>query len=117
MMNEKMKTFLEEISKNKEVLEKAKVGSKEDLIALAKELGFTLTEADFEAPEGELSEKELAGVSGGGECWCVVGGGGTEDSNGHVCACVAVGIGEDNGPAGNECERCFCPAIGYGHDE
>ena len=116
-MTENMKKFLEEMSKNKELKEKVKTQGKEEIIALAKELGVILTEADFEAPEGELSEKELAGVSGGGECWCVVGGGGTEDSNGNVCACVALGMGEDAGGGGTEVERCFCPAVGYGHDE
>ena len=116
-MTENMKKLLEAVSKNKDLLEKVKTQGKDEIVALAQELGITLTEADFEAPEGELSEKELSGVAGGGECWCVVGGGGTEDSHGHVCACVAVGIGEDSGPAGNETERCFCPAVGYGHDE
>ena len=41
--------------------------------------------ADEKAPEGELSEAELAGVSGGGRCACVI--------IGAVkgCGCVVVG--------------------------
>ena len=111
-MTENMKKFLEEASKNKDLLEKARTLSKEDLPALAKELGIALTEADLEASEGELSEKELSGVAGGGECWCVVGGGGTESGDGtdEVCACVALGFGTDN----TNYARCNCYLGGYG---
>lgn len=55
-----------------------KVGAltKDELIALAKELGIALTEADFEKPDGELNDDELDTVAGGKVCVFVVGGGG-----------------------------------------
>ena len=111
-MTENLKKFLEEVSKEKDLLKKIQSREKEEIIVLARELGIDLTDADFEAPEGELSEKELTGVSGGGECVCVVGGGGTESDDGaeEVCACVALGVGTDE----KNSARCSCYLGGYG---
>ena len=72
-MSENLKKFLEAVSKDENLREKAeafvKNADKEQAIAaainLAKQLGIELAEADFEAPEEEISEEELAVVSGG----------------------------------------------------
>ena len=66
-MNENLKKFLEKVSEDTELA--AKVGAEKDvnaLIALAKEMGFELTAADFERPVEELSDDELDDVTGGG---------------------------------------------------
>ena len=115
-MSEKMKKFLEVLSEDKELKRKATDMSKEELVALAREKGIELMDEDFEVPEGELSEREMSDVAGGGECYCFVGGGGTEDSNGNICVCVLLGIGE-NDDFNPDTHRCFCPQYGYGHDE
>ena len=77
----------------------------EDLLALAKELGVELTEADFEKPDGMLDENELDAVAGGKVCVCVVGGGGEGDGNDRVCACPAYGVGADKDKL---YDRCVC---------
>ena len=114
-MSENLKKFLEAVSKNEELT--AKVGSMEmnELIALAKQLGIELTEADFSKPAvQELSDDELYAVAGGGDvsCACAMGGGGTKDSNDKTCACVLAGAGY----ATSGRERCVCGFAGYGYD-
>ena len=79
-MTENMKKFLELMStKDKEIKEKAAKMEKDELIAFAADHGLTLTGVDFEKPdsEGEISLDEAEAVAGGGECYCVAGGGGT----------------------------------------
>ena len=66
---------------------------KEDIVALAKELGVELTEADF-AQNCELSDDELDAVVGGGNCICAFGGGGKADEGEKTCDCVMGGGGE-----------------------
>jgi len=63
-MTENMQKLLEIVSGNKELAAKIGGMGKEDIIALAKELGVTLTEADF-AKNCELSDDELDAVVGG----------------------------------------------------
>lgn len=114
-MSDNMKKFLEAVSKSEELT--AKVGSmgKDELLALAKELGLELTEADLEKPAAEeLSDDELDAVAGGGDvsCACAMGGGGTKDSNDKTCACVLAGAGYSK----NGRERCVCGFAGYGYD-
>ena len=120
-MTDNLKKFLEFIGNNPELTEKAKQLSADDnekakeiAIAFAKENGFELTKADFEAPEGEISEDELHSVAGGGECYCVVGGGGTEDAYGNICVCVVAGTGFNE--YSDTQDRCYCAVGGYGHD-
>ena len=117
-MTENMKKFLAKVSEDKALSEKAAKMDKDALLALAKELGFELTETDFLQAEGELTENELDVVTGGKACYCVLGGGGKVDSQDDVCACVAYGqghISEDStytlkrGKA-----RCVCVAGGGG---
>lgn len=96
-MNENLKEFLRKAAEDPAWIEQNKdIEDKDEAIAAAvakaAELGIPLTEADFEAPDEELSEDELAAVAGGTKCSCAVGGGGTDDGYGDVCACVVVGV-------------------------
>ena len=71
-MNENLKKFLEEASKNEELNARLaaltdKETTVEKAIELAKEYGFTLTAEDFQPADGaELSLDELDSVAGGG---------------------------------------------------
>ena len=70
-MNENLKKFLEEASKNEEL--KARLAALTDketavekAVEIAKEYGFTLTAEDFQPADGaELSLDELEHVAGG----------------------------------------------------
>lgn len=119
-MTANMKLFMELVSADKELALKASTAQKDMLIVIAKENGIELTEEDFAAPVGEMSDDELDAVVGGGECYCAVGGGGTkEGAHGYaeqywggldVCACVLAGFGH----YGNGKERCGCAFAGGG---
>ncbi|MBP3648869.1 MAG: Nif11-like leader peptide family RiPP precursor [Clostridia bacterium] len=113
-MTESMKNFLKKVSEDKLLAEKASKLDKAEMIVLAKELGFELTEADFVQPEGEVSENEMEAVVGGYKrCFCVASGGGKADADGNACGCVAAGIGtsKHDGEA-----RCVCVASGIGEE-
>ena len=114
-MTENLKKFLEIVSKNEELAAKVGAMGKDELLALAKELGLALTEADLTQPTQELDDDDLDAVAGGSDvsCVCAMGGGGTEDSNDKTCACVLAGVGYDK-PYNRE--RCICGFAGYGHD-
>lgn len=82
-MNENLKKFLEEASKNEELNAKlAALTDKETAVKkaveIAKEYGFALTTEDFQPTDGaKLSLDELDRVAGG--AWCTfIGGGGTK---------------------------------------
>ena len=112
-MTQNMEKFLAKLSADAELAKKAITLDKDALIALAKELGFDLTDADFAKPEGEVSLNELAAVTGGGDCLCVAAGGGTRDEDSKPCGCVAAGGGyHDNGE-----QRCYCIVGGSGDAE
>ena len=114
-MTENLQKFLELVSKNEELSKNVGKMGKEELLALAKELGVTLTEADLAKPAvQELDDDELDAVAGGSDvsCACAMGGGGTKDSNDKTCACVLAGVGYDDGGG----ERCLCGFAGYGYD-
>lgn len=121
-MTENMKKLLELTSENEELKDKLSNVSRKEVIALAKEYGIELTDADFAAQTGgeELSDDELDAVAGGKECSCLLGGGGTgEDKTWTLtCACVGGGGGEMNTKyyTGNNKARCACVAAGYGGD-
>lgn len=109
-MTENMKKFLEEVSKDEKLAEK--VCSEKDkyaFIAIAKDMGITLTESDLEE-ENEISDDELDAVTGGGKCACAFAGGGTGDGYNAPCACVAGGIGK----SGDYTTRCYCLVGGGG---
>lgn len=115
-MSENMKKFLELASKDSATIAKVKALGKDGLVALAKELGITLTEADFvPADEGEISENELDTVTGSNSCFCVLGGGGTGSSTtgSKTCACVGAGVGLTEYGEG----RCACAAADSSSEE
>ena len=67
-----------------------------------------------------LDESELADVTGGKECVCVLGGGGEVSEKGEkLCVCVLGGAGEWDGEAkkalNTSLPRCTCPAVGLGN--
>lgn len=64
-MTENIKKLLELASTNEELKAKLTDASKDEFIAVAKENGIELTDADFEQ-SSELSEDELNAVAGGG---------------------------------------------------
>ena len=119
-MTENMKHFLEEISGDKEIIERInQAPDMETVIALAKEKGFILTEEDLKPDTGiqMVSDDELDAVAGGKECFCFAGGGGeaTEDYE-DTCACVGVGLGLIINSSNMKDTRCMCAAAGYGDD-
>jgi len=132
-MSENLKKFLETVSANEKLAEKTGRASREELLAMAKELGLALTEEDFLQKSGELSDDELDAVAGGGTCVCVVGGGGKKAGDGSVydvCACVAAGTGLKKltqtvydpvmgewSTETHKVARCVCVTAGAGKDE
>lgn len=117
-----MKEFIKFVNENPELKEKLKAlpegTPKEDIIQLAKEYGFNLTDNIFEAPkDNALSDDELEAVAGGGglACFCIAagGGGGISDKDGHTfgCACPVYGQGGDGI---DEHFKCLCPFAGGG---
>ena len=109
-MTENMKCFLAKVSEDKALAEKASKLEKDELIVLAKEMGVNLTEADFAQTESDISEGELNSVTGGGNCYCVAGGGGTAGEKDSACACVFAGWGRST----ERHERCVCAMAGGG---
>ena len=110
-MTENMKKFLELVSGNDELYRSFSNATKEDIVALARELGMELTEADFSQPNVELSDDELDVVAGGAKCECPVYGAGNDSgADEKTCVCVLGGGGEyQNGKC-----RCACVGGGYG---
>ncbi|MBE5781791.1 MAG: Nif11-like leader peptide family natural product precursor [Clostridiales bacterium] len=112
-MTENLKKFLEAISKNDELAAKVSNMTKDELIALAEELGIDLAEDDF-AQKSELDDDELDVVAGGGVCACPFVGGGVGNTNAEKsCFCTAGGGGEISDLAGGGC-RCVCVLGGGG---
>ena len=109
-MTENIKCFLAKVSEDKALAEKASKLEKDELIVLAKEMGVNLTEADFAQTESDISEGELNSVTGGGNCYCVAGGGGTDGEKDSACACVFAGWGRST----ERHERCVCAMAGGG---
>jgi predicted ribosomally synthesized peptide with nif11-like leader len=109
-MNDNLKKLANLASEDKGLSEKLQKADKGQVKALAKEHGITLTEADFEAPRGKVSDDELAAVAGGGFCYCVMGGGGKADEGEKTCACVLVGYGYYTDGR----MRCDCGMYGSG---
>lgn len=113
-MNEKLKKFMEEVSKDADLANKINTASKETIIEIAKAKGIELTEEDFAIPANqELSDDELAAVAGGvGYCECAFSGDGAGD--GLSCGCYLLGNGEGN--VKNDNCTCFGPGAGHTED-
>jgi len=113
-MNENLKKFLEEASKNEEL--KAKLAALTDketavekAIEIAKEYGFALTAEDFQpADGGELSLDELDSVAGGVMCMVF---GMNKVKMPYCTKCESFWGGEGN-PIGSPCPKCGTILIG-----
>ena len=113
-MTDNMKRFLEAASQDKEFTEKlTKAKTPEDVIALAAEKGFTLTEEDLKPQpvSGEMPDAELDAVAGGDKCLCIVGGYGAESGSDYMCVCPVAGGG---GSSWLDEARCVCVFGGDG---
>ena len=115
-MSENLMNFLSAVSKDEAL--SAKIGAEADksvIIAIAKDMGYDLTEADFKPQTQELDDDDLDTVVGGANavnCSCALGGGGSKDQNDKTCACVAAGFGYCKDGS----QRCFCALAGFGYD-
>lgn len=108
-MTNQVKVFLDEVSQDKAIMEKlnsAKTSA--EVIALAAEKGYTLTEDDLkpETTSGKLDDEELEAVSGGTGCGCAGYGLGKTDRGTKACQCVYLGEGMK--------KKCACVSIGVG---
>ena len=69
MSSEQLQLFIEKVKSDNDLAEKLKgVQSDEQVIAIAKELGFTITNDDLESllpEEQDLTEDQLEAVAGG----------------------------------------------------
>lgn len=109
-MTDNMKRLLEKMSADSALAARANGIGKDELIALAHELGLELTESDFESvADTGVDGDELEQITGGGACACAVGGGGTADDKCNACGCVIAG----HGTFVDNCQRCAC-SIGGG---
>lgn len=124
-MNENAKKLLLEFAEDVQWAERLKAAEgKDKAVALvlekAAEQGVELTAADFEMPEGELSEDELLAVAGGAICVCSVAGGGMSGDIGPsgegdgACGCFIGGYGYWYEADGDEGTRCACVQVGTG---
>ena len=78
MSEEQLNAFLEKVKSDTELQEKLKVAaSPEAAVEIAKDAGFSITAEDIirKSATVELSDEELEGASGGGQCirWCTRG--------------------------------------------
>ena len=122
-MTDKFKEFLKKVNEDEALFKKMEALQGETdrktviekTIEIAKEAGYALSPADFEADDGGMDDAEMQAVSGGWTtCVCPVGGGGKEDAQGGVCACVIQGMGTRKDHKSRF--RCLCMVGGYGYD-
>lgn len=111
-MTDNLKKFLEKISTNEELQDRANQMTKEELLREAAKMGIALTNEDFrQGSQDPVSNDELDAVSGGGKCGCSDFGGGTAEGTGlKSCGCAVIGVHNfEDGEA-----RCCCFAMGGG---
>ena len=66
MSEEQLKAFLEKVKGDTSLQEKLKATADSDaVLTIAKEAGFSISTADLEKAQSELSQEELEGVAGG----------------------------------------------------
>ena len=66
MSEEQLKSFLEKVKADTSLQEKLKAAADADaVLEIAKEAGFSISTADLEKAQSELSEEELEGLAGG----------------------------------------------------
>ena len=70
MSEEQLKSFLEKVKTDTGLQEKLKGAADGDAaLAIAKEAGFSISTADLEKAQLELSDEELEGTVGGGSAF------------------------------------------------
>ena len=71
MSEEQLKAFLEKVKGDNNLQEKLKAATDNDAVAaIAKDTGFSISAEDLKnAPQEELSDEELEGVTGGVGCF------------------------------------------------
>lgn len=115
-MNANVKAFLDRVKVDPDLSAKLASMDKDELIVAAKELGFELSDEDFQLPTGEVGDSDLGNVAGGaGLCILLGGAGGHDSADGETygCACIAYGQGGD-GFIGSA--NCVCFVGGVGND-
>ena len=69
MSEEQLKAFLEKVKADTSLQEKLKAAADSDtVLSIAKEAGFNFSAGDLKNTQLEISDKELEGVAGGGDC-------------------------------------------------
>ena len=78
MSEEQLKAFLEKVKADTSLQEKLKAAADSDaVLAIAKDAGFMISADDLTKAQSEISEEELEGVAGGGNCGIIT----------STCAC------------------------------
>ena len=72
MSLEQLKAFLSKVKGDSSLQEKLKAEGA-DVVAIAKAAGFTITTEDLSSHRQNLTEDELEGVAGGGNCCALTG--------------------------------------------
>ena len=70
MSEEQLKAFLEKVKADTSLQEKLKTAADSDeVLAIAKEAGFSISAEDLKNAQSEVSDEELEGATGGGRKW------------------------------------------------
>jgi predicted ribosomally synthesized peptide with nif11-like leader len=64
-VRKQLKAFLEKVKADTSLQEKLKAADSDAVLAIAKEVGFSISTADLTNAQSKLSEEELEGVAGG----------------------------------------------------
>ena len=69
MSEEQLKAFLEKVQGDTSLQERLKAAADADaVVSVAKEEGFSISADDLKNAQSELSDEEVEGVAGGGDC-------------------------------------------------
>ena len=69
MSEEQLKAFLEKVKGDTSLQEKLKAAADTNAVAaIAKEAGFSISADDLKNAQSELSDEEVEGMAGGGDC-------------------------------------------------
>ena len=69
MSEEQLKAFLEKVKADTSLQEKLKAAADNDAVAaIAKAAGFVISADDLKNAQSEVSDEELEGAAGGGNC-------------------------------------------------
>ena len=69
MSEEQLKAFFEKVKADTSLQEKLKADADADaVVAIAKEAGFSISADDLKNAQSKVSEEEMEGLAGGGNC-------------------------------------------------